>query len=219
MAGGIGNCPANMFFAVLREDQFTIRLSGFINRYPYFIYCRNKSFSKNNSKLEGLGTPCWCNRNSIRIICARCRFTCRFGCLFRRIVLSIPLNNCFLESNLVLPYICNMFNDKKLRNTFSMAVLAVVLPTLYWVVISNTGHLESTLYWVEIGICSIACLLSLYAIIRVIKNWKAWDFPVLKICIILISIIGILVGLFFIHGSWYLINYFIGSGADAVKLF
>ena len=91
-----------------------------------------------------------------------------------------------------------MFNDKKLRNTFWLAVLAAISPALYWAIVIALSPLPSIYLQVEIGLAGLAGLISLYALIVFIRKWRIWKKPAIKIIGKIISLAGFLGGLFLI---------------------
>jgi hypothetical protein len=90
-----------------------------------------------------------------------------------------------------------MFNDKKLRNTFWLAVLAAITP-ICLLCINDTSLFASTNYYDEkmIVISGIAEIISIYGLTIFILNWKKWEPLAIKIIGVVISLTGIVLGIY-----------------------
>jgi hypothetical protein len=82
-----------------------------------------------------------------------------------------------------------MFNDKKLRNTFWLAVLGVIAPVL--LLMMGLG--------INIGVYSfdapalliiIALVINIYVLIQLMRNWKKWPQPAIKITALILALLG-----------------------------
>jgi hypothetical protein len=104
-----------------------------------------------------------------------------------------------------------MFNDKKLRNMFLLELLIVVVPTLL-LVIANI--MESTLLgviYLILGIIGLFVSIGIFR--RFIRNWKTWNPPVIRIIGLVLSILGILLGLYAILGLYSFMVYIVSPAA------
>jgi hypothetical protein len=103
-----------------------------------------------------------------------------------------------------------MFNDKKLRNTFGLAVITVVLPMSYWMILMRFSDLRNFVFGIEIGLSLITFFTSIYTLIVFIKTYlRKLGKPLIIAFGILLSFIGIIIGPYFILLSIVAIDHFI----------
>jgi hypothetical protein len=102
-----------------------------------------------------------------------------------------------------------MLNDKKLRNTFLLQLLVILLPASL-LLIANV--IESKFIGVTSLILGIIGLfMSISILRRFIRNWKIWNPTSTKIMGIAFAVLGILLGLYAILGLFTVLTYVGGS--------
>ncbi len=89
-----------------------------------------------------------------------------------------------------------MFQDKKLRNTFLMALFGFGIPVCY--LLAATEISASVLNWVDSAILIGGILVCIYALIKLFKNWKGWSRQMVKISILILGLAGILLNVYVI---------------------
>jgi hypothetical protein len=83
-----------------------------------------------------------------------------------------------------------MFKDKKLRNTFWTAGMALILPPLFSMLMLFIG--ADALALLSTTIAIPATIVSIYVLVQFIKNWKKWPQRPIKIIGIIIASLGII---------------------------
>ena len=87
-----------------------------------------------------------------------------------------------------------MFNDKKLRNTFLLQLLVILLPASIYMIAYML--LSATIFLVSVWLGIAGLFISIGVLRRFIIYRKIWNPTSIKVIGISMSILGILLGLF-----------------------
>ncbi|HTA27315.1 MAG TPA: hypothetical protein VK809_05980 [Bacteroidia bacterium] len=89
-----------------------------------------------------------------------------------------------------------MFNDKKLRNTFLLALFGFGIPVCY--LFGGTEISASVLNWIDSAILVGGMLVCVYALVKLFKSWKTWNRQLVKVAILILGFAGILLNAYVI---------------------
>jgi hypothetical protein len=102
-----------------------------------------------------------------------------------------------------------MFKDKKLRNTFLLQSLVIVLPASLLVIANITVSKCIGIISLILGI--IGLFVSISVLRQFIRNWRIWNPMSVKIMGIMLAVLGMLLGLYAILGLFTVLTYVGGS--------
>jgi hypothetical protein len=91
-----------------------------------------------------------------------------------------------------------MFQDKKLRNTFLLQLLVVLLPASLLIVANIT--VSEFIGVTSLALGFIGLFVSIGVLRQFIRNWKIWNPVSVKITGIALAVLGILLGIYAILG-------------------
>jgi len=89
-----------------------------------------------------------------------------------------------------------MFKDKKLRNTFWLSILAVLLTTILIEFVANFSYPRTFGMVTILILSSIAVFINMFTFIYFIQNWNNWHQILFKILGLIISLTGLLAGIY-----------------------
>jgi len=110
-------------------------------------------------------------------------------------------------------YLCYMFKDKKLRNTFWIVVSTAFIVFCLWTTTILLFHIPGELIFVDTLVSIVFFFVSISALIKFIRNWKLWSPKYIKIIGVACALFGIIAGGFVIFLICDIIinpNYLIG---------